>query len=101
MESMEQENIFKTEEQFIDYLNGRHIMQGDYIYSLEAAPFRAKITSIKTWKRNPNRFEIHCKNGLYNYFFLSSFYVLHSLWLSAWEISHFNSDIWNLQKRKK
>lgn len=30
-----------------------------------------KITSVKTWKRQPDKIEIHCKWGLYDYFTVS------------------------------
>jgi len=28
---------------------------------------RARVTSIKTWKRNPDRVEVRVKHGLYDY----------------------------------
>jgi hypothetical protein len=30
-----------------------------------------KITSVKTWKRDPERLEVHCQYGLYEYFTLN------------------------------
>ena len=29
---------------------------------------QVKITSVKTWKRQPDRIEVNCKYGLYEYF---------------------------------
>ena len=45
---------------------------GDYIHhttkkNADGTPMRARITSIKTWKRSPNRIEVRCQRGLYDY----------------------------------
>ena len=45
---------------------------GDYIHHVSkknanGTPMRARVTSIKTWKRSPNRVEVRCKHGLYDY----------------------------------
>ena len=45
---------------------------GDYIHhatkkNADGTPMRAKVTSIKTWKRSPDRIEVRCKRGLYDY----------------------------------
>ena len=45
---------------------------GDYIHhttkkNADGTPMRAKVTSIKTWKRSPERVEVRCKHGLYDY----------------------------------
>ena len=48
------------------------LKQGDYIHhkvrkNSDGSPMRARITSIKTWKRSPDRIEIRYKRGLYEY----------------------------------
>ena len=30
-------------------------------------PMKAKVTSVKTWKRQPERVEVHVKRGLYEF----------------------------------
>ena len=48
------------------------LKSGDYIHHVikknaDGTPMRAKVTSIKTWKRSPERIEVRCKHGLYDY----------------------------------
>ncbi len=48
------------------------LKRGDHIHSLsrknaDGTPMRAKITSIKTWKRAPERIELRYKRGLFEY----------------------------------
>jgi hypothetical protein len=48
------------------------LKQGQIIYHSEkknadGTPMRARITSIKTWKRSPERIELKVKRGLYEY----------------------------------
>ena len=50
----------------------KNLKQGDYIHHVsktnaDGTPMRARITSIKTWKRSPGRVEIRYKRGLYEY----------------------------------
>ena len=33
----------------------------------DGTPMRARVTSVKTWKRSPNRVLIGLKHGLYDY----------------------------------
>ena len=33
----------------------------------DGTSMRARVTSIKTWKRDPERIEVHTKHGLYDY----------------------------------
>jgi hypothetical protein len=33
----------------------------------DGTPMRAKVTSVKTWKRSPERVEVRVKRGLYEY----------------------------------
>ena len=45
---------------------------GDYIhtpnkFNADGTPMRARVTSVKTWKRSPERIEIRYKRGLYEY----------------------------------
>ena len=45
---------------------------GDYIHHVikknaDGTPMRARVTSIKTWKSSPERVEVRCKHGLYEY----------------------------------
>lgn len=47
----------------------KNLKQGDIIYhktrvNADKTPMRAKITSIKRWKRDPDRIEIRYKRGL-------------------------------------
>jgi len=48
------------------------LRSGDYIHSLtkknaDGTPMRARVTSVKTWKRDPSSVEIHYKRGMYEY----------------------------------
>ncbi len=33
----------------------------------DGTPMRARVTSVKTWKRSPGRIEVRVKHGLYDY----------------------------------
>ena len=48
------------------------LKQGDYIHSKtkknsDGSPMRARVTFVKTWKKDPLRIEVHFKRGLYEY----------------------------------
>ena len=50
----------------------KHLKARDYIHHVskqnaDGTPMRARITSIKTWKRSPERIEVRCKHGMYDY----------------------------------
>ena len=50
----------------------KNLKQGDYIHHVsktnsDGSPMRARVTSVKTWKRSPGRVEIRYKRGLYEY----------------------------------
>ena len=50
----------------------KHLSKGDYVHSVstknaDGSPMRARITSVKTWKRKPKKIEVHVKHGLYDY----------------------------------
>ena len=50
----------------------KNLKTGDYIHHVikknaNGTPMRARVTSIKTWKRSPERVEVRCKHGLYDY----------------------------------
>ena len=50
----------------------KQLEQGDYIHHVskknsDGSPMRARVTSIKTWKRSPERVEVRYKRGLYEY----------------------------------
>ena len=50
----------------------KNLKAGDYIHhtakkNADGTPMRARVTSIKTWKRSPERIEVRCKHGLYDY----------------------------------
>ena len=52
--------------------DAKNLKAGDYIHHVtkknaDGTPMRAKVTSIKTWKRSPERVEVRCKHGLYDY----------------------------------
>ena len=45
---------------------------GDWVHAQimimsDGSPWRAKVTSVKRWKREPDRVEIGLKHGLYAY----------------------------------
>ena len=50
----------------------KNLKAGDYIHHVikknaDGTPMRAKVTSIKTWKRSPGRVEVRYKRGLYEF----------------------------------
>lgn len=50
----------------------KQLKQGQLVYHVtkknaDGSPMRAKVTSIKTWKRSPERVEVRVKRGLYEY----------------------------------
>lgn len=50
----------------------KNLKQGQLVYHLskknsDGTPMRAKVTSVKTWKRSPDRVEVGLKHGLYDY----------------------------------
>ena len=50
----------------------KQLKQGDYIHHVskknsDGSPMRARVTSIKTWKRSPECVEVRYKRGLYEY----------------------------------
>ena len=52
--------------------DAKNLKTGDYIHhtskkNADGTPMRARVTSIKTWKRSPDRVEVRCKRGLYDY----------------------------------
>lgn len=50
----------------------KNLRQGQMVYHVtkknaDGTPMRARVTSIKTWKRSPERIEVRVKHGLYDY----------------------------------
>ena len=50
----------------------KNLKQGDYIHHVsktnaDGTPMRARVTSVKTWKRSPDKVEVRYKRGLYEY----------------------------------
>ena len=50
----------------------KQLKQGGYIhtpkkFNADGTPMRARVTSVKTWKRSPERVEVRYKRGLYEY----------------------------------
>lgn len=47
------------------------LKKGDMVYHIthrqSTGPWRARVTSVKTWKTRPNEVEVHLKHGLYQY----------------------------------
>jgi hypothetical protein len=48
------------------------LKQGQMIYhatkkNVDGTPMRARVTSIKTWKREPEKIIVSVKHGLYDY----------------------------------
>lgn len=64
--------ISKKKGQKMDLQTAKNLRPGDYVHHVEkknadGSPMRAKVTSVKTWKRNPDRVLIGLKHGLYDY----------------------------------
>jgi hypothetical protein len=50
----------------------KQLKKGQTVYHVtkknaDGTPMRAKVTSIKTWKRSPDRIQVRVKRGLYEY----------------------------------
>ena len=50
----------------------KNLKQGDYIHHVsktnsDGSPMRARVTSVKTWKRSPDKVEVRYKRGLYEF----------------------------------
>lgn len=50
----------------------KQLIQGQTVYhatkkNADGSPMRARVTSIKTWKRSPEHIEVRVKRGLYEY----------------------------------
>lgn len=50
----------------------KQLKTGDYIhtpkkFNADGSPMRARVTSVKTWKRSPERIEVRYKRGLFEY----------------------------------
>jgi hypothetical protein len=50
----------------------KSLKSGDRVFhafkkNADGTPMRAKVTSVKTWKRSPDRVEVRVKRGLYEY----------------------------------
>lgn len=56
----------------MDIKTAKALKAGDEIYhtiakNADGTSQRFKVTSVKTWKRNPDRVEVRLKRGLYQY----------------------------------
>lgn len=56
----------------ISLAQAKALRSGSYIHhptkkNADGTPMRARVTSVKTWKRDPSRVEIHYKHGMYDY----------------------------------
>jgi hypothetical protein len=56
----------------------RQLKRGDYIHHVtkinaDGTPMRARVLSVKTWKRDPLRIVVSVKHGLYDYASFSAF----------------------------
>lgn len=50
----------------------KNLVSGEHVHHVskknaDGTPIRARITSVKTWKRSPHRVEVRVKHGLYDY----------------------------------
>jgi hypothetical protein len=50
----------------------KNLSQGQMVYHVskknaDGSPMRARVTSVKTWKRHPYRVLVSVKHGLYDY----------------------------------
>lgn len=48
------------------------LTSGDMVHHVtkknaDGTPMRARVTSVKTWKRSPERVQVNVKHGLYDY----------------------------------
>ena len=55
-----------------EMIRSGQVVQGQTLYHVTARgsdgrPVRWKVTSVKLWKRHPERFELGLKHGLYAY----------------------------------
>ena len=56
----------------MDLQKAKGLKAGEYVHrpdrlNADGTPMRAKVTSVKTWKRSPDRVEVRIKRGLYEY----------------------------------
>ena len=56
----------------MDINAAKKLTAGDFIhtparFNTDGTPMRARVTSIKTWKRSPDRVEVRCKHGMYDH----------------------------------
>lgn len=80
----------------------KQLKQGQIVYhkiktNADGSPMRAKVTSVKTWKRSPEKIEIGLKRGLYDYAKFTE-NELHLLsysenWLKESDFTRINNDI--------
>jgi hypothetical protein len=52
--------------------DAKTLKPGDMIHHVtkknaDSTPMRAKVTSVKTWKRSLTKVEVHVKHGMYDY----------------------------------
>ena len=52
--------------------DAKSLKAGDMVYHVtlknrDGSPMRARVTSIKTWKRDTSKVEVHVKHGMYDY----------------------------------
>jgi hypothetical protein len=72
MQAADQEHAQHQADQASGVVNPNTVKQGDYVYhrtvkKADGTAAGARITSVRTWKRDPNRWEIGWKYGMYEY----------------------------------
>lgn len=72
MQAADQEAEQQAQERASGVVNPNTVKQYGYIYhktakKADGTAAAAKVTSVRTWKRDPNRWEIGWKYGMYEY----------------------------------
>lgn len=62
----------KQQEDDMNINEAKNLKVGQLVYhrtkrNSDGSPMKAKVTSVKTWKRSPERIEVGLKRGLYDY----------------------------------
>ena len=52
--------------------DAKNLSQGQVVYHVtkknaDGTPMKARVTSVKTWKKSPERVRVRLKRGLYDY----------------------------------
>lgn len=72
IQALDRDEAARAAERASGAVNPNTVKQYDYIYhrtckKRDGTACAAKVTSVRTWKRDPNRWEIGWKYGMYEY----------------------------------